>query len=589
MAQIYVSSTYEDLKAYRKAVSEALQRMGHRVKAMETYVASDQRPLDKCLADVAESDVYVGIFAHRYGFVPPEGNPDRKSITELELRQAIDKGKSCLCFFVDGNTPWPPPMMEKGEGEARLAALRTELTQSRMADFFTAPDDLATKVATAVTVWEHDRALVAAPRQPREVTRPAYLVYTAVDEPFAFDLARQWEALDRVFVLNPRALYADRADELRVVEEGVRQCHTTIVVLSDAALGQMRGQREVVQRALALLKARTGHVLALCRSRASAEQAAAWGFTETFDASGWGGDGVLRERVAELDKLLAPLWPAGRLGTVGLPLVVVAMKEGEAAELSHPEGLLPQKLGTEALAQFVALTAALARPGAPPFAERYGATREMWRPFARDGRTVAAVIAEVVEGLNRTIPPQLAGQLIKPQYYSFDALCRLDKREEERTPEEREEERRNRELREIYQEIAETGCVVLLDELSMFHPAVDSAFRNSPLFGSRQAAVVTISPFDPYGAMPSQILETELRSRLAAAFDRFTLDCDPQCEIGIGSEHRLKRWLHSGLPRAMEGLRKLRPDQETVGGFMQSMGISGPSAPPALLRRRFPR
>src|SRR4051794_4745143 len=99
MARIYISSTYEDLKTYRKAVSDALQRMGHHVIAMETYVASDQRPVDKCLKDVSESDVYIGIFAHRYGFVPPEANPGRKSITEMELRKALEEQKPCLCFF----------------------------------------------------------------------------------------------------------------------------------------------------------------------------------------------------------------------------------------------------------------------------------------------------------------------------------------------------------------------------------------------------------------------------------------------------------------------------------------------------------
>jgi len=585
--QIYISSTYEDLRDHRKAVSNALQRAGYRVKAMETYAASNDWPADKCLADVSASDLYVGIFAYRYGYVPStDDNPKRLSITEMELRRAIEDGKSCLCFFVDKNTPWPPLMIERGEGEIRLAALRTELTQSRLTDFFTTPDDLAMKVATAVSVWEHDRARVAAPRQPREVTHPAYLVCAAADETFASGLARLWgEMLGRDFIVNSKALFADRAEELKVIEASVRQCHSTIVILSDAALGQMCGQREVVQRALALLKARTGNLVAFCRSRASAEQAAEWGSTQTFDASAVAGDAALRDWITELDPQLAPLWPARGQGTVGLPLVVIAMTAREAAELSCPESLLPQKLGTEALSRFVALKAALGGPDGPPFRDRYGAVREMWRPFAGDGRSVSKVVSEVVEGLNRKAPPQLGGQLIKPQYYSFDALYRLDKSEEEKTQEEKEEERRNRELGEIYQEIAEIGCVVLLDELSMFHPAVDSAFRNSALFGSRQAAVVTISPFDPYGATPSRILENELRSRLSAAFDRFTHDCDPQCEIGIGSEQRLKRWLHSGLPRALEGLRRLRPDQDTVGGFMQSMGINGPSSPPALLRR----
>jgi hypothetical protein len=69
MARIYVSSTFSDLEEYRKEVSLALRRLGHEDLAMEYYMAEDKRPLDRCLSDVASCDVYVGIFAWRYGYV----------------------------------------------------------------------------------------------------------------------------------------------------------------------------------------------------------------------------------------------------------------------------------------------------------------------------------------------------------------------------------------------------------------------------------------------------------------------------------------------------------------------------------------
>ena len=92
MARIYISSTYGDLKDYREKAYRVLRRLGHDVVAMEDYVATDQRPLAKCLADVAACDVYVGVFAHRYGYVPEEDNPDHRSITELEYRHAAALG-----------------------------------------------------------------------------------------------------------------------------------------------------------------------------------------------------------------------------------------------------------------------------------------------------------------------------------------------------------------------------------------------------------------------------------------------------------------------------------------------------------------
>ena len=71
MLRIFVSSTYIDLKGCREKVRTVLRRMGHQDVAMEYFVAEDQRPLDKCLRDVETSDLYVGIFAMRYGYIPP--------------------------------------------------------------------------------------------------------------------------------------------------------------------------------------------------------------------------------------------------------------------------------------------------------------------------------------------------------------------------------------------------------------------------------------------------------------------------------------------------------------------------------------
>jgi hypothetical protein len=109
MAKIYVSSTYSDLKEYREAAYRALRRMELKVIAMEDYVAKGRRPLDECLEDVAGCDVYVGIFGWRYGYVPPEGE---SSITELEFRHAVEKGKECLIFLLDEGAPWSPQLMD---------------------------------------------------------------------------------------------------------------------------------------------------------------------------------------------------------------------------------------------------------------------------------------------------------------------------------------------------------------------------------------------------------------------------------------------------------------------------------------------
>lgn len=145
IVRIYVSSTYSDLVDARSTVYKALRSLRHDVIAMEDYVATDQRPLDKCLADVATSDVYVGIFAWRYGYVPPS---QEQSITELEFRKAVETSKPCLLFLLHEEASWPRKLIDR---DSRLEAFRAELERDYVISFFRSIDELASLVSIAVT------------------------------------------------------------------------------------------------------------------------------------------------------------------------------------------------------------------------------------------------------------------------------------------------------------------------------------------------------------------------------------------------------------------------------------------------------
>jgi hypothetical protein len=154
VATIYLSSTYSDLRSHREAVYRQLHRMKHVVTAMEDYVARDDRPADACVRDVAHSDLYVGLFAWRYGHVPAADNPASWSITELEYRAAERHQIPRLVFLLDEAAAWPPNLLDShtgaGDRGKRIQDLRAELTASRLASFFTSAEDLAAKVAAAV-------------------------------------------------------------------------------------------------------------------------------------------------------------------------------------------------------------------------------------------------------------------------------------------------------------------------------------------------------------------------------------------------------------------------------------------------------
>jgi WD40 repeat protein len=156
--RVYLSSTFEDLKDYRVAVFAALEKAGLDVARMEAYTAADERPLDLCLRDVAQSDIYVGLYAWRYGYEPPSGhgNPSGKSITELEYRHAESNTLRKLLFFAHPATKvdWPACFKDEitgeGEGGRKLDAFRKALGTEKTASFFRTPDELSTLVLAAI-------------------------------------------------------------------------------------------------------------------------------------------------------------------------------------------------------------------------------------------------------------------------------------------------------------------------------------------------------------------------------------------------------------------------------------------------------
>lgn len=143
----FLSSTYVDLLNHRKAAAEAVERLGQQVGRMEVFGARPEEPSDVCLSEIDECDLFVGIYAHRYGYVP-EGS--HVSITEAEFDHAQKENKPVFCFLVDEDHPWPPKMIEDEPGRSKLRSFKAKIGSRLVRDTFTTSDDLAYKVAAAL-------------------------------------------------------------------------------------------------------------------------------------------------------------------------------------------------------------------------------------------------------------------------------------------------------------------------------------------------------------------------------------------------------------------------------------------------------
>ena len=86
--RVFISSTFIDNADRRSIVEDAVLRAGMQPVGMERFTANHRATVGWCEEQARECDVYVGIVAHRYGWIP---DGKEVSITELEYDAAKDR------------------------------------------------------------------------------------------------------------------------------------------------------------------------------------------------------------------------------------------------------------------------------------------------------------------------------------------------------------------------------------------------------------------------------------------------------------------------------------------------------------------
>jgi hypothetical protein len=125
----------------------------------------------------------------------------------------------------------------------------------------------------------------------------------------------------------------------------------------------------------------------------------------------------------------------------------------------------------------------------------------------------------------------------------------------------------------VYDDMARHGCLVIVDEISLFDNAVRTTFNTSPLSTAGQVALTSLSPLDPMLGTPQALIRDKLDSYLAAAAQRFNVGLDPLCEIGVSQPRRLDRWLGESLPQAASVLRQPSVAQQKIDALRMEVGM----------------
>jgi hypothetical protein len=147
--KVYISSTFRDLKDHREKVIDFFQKFPDKFEliSMEYYVAEDIPPVDKCIQDVMNCDIYILILANRYGFIP---DGTATSVTETEYQTAKKYHKEILAFITDDKSF---PADEDGDVEVKKQKL-AQLKKTVRAATLTHPEDFISPDGLTVQLSE---------------------------------------------------------------------------------------------------------------------------------------------------------------------------------------------------------------------------------------------------------------------------------------------------------------------------------------------------------------------------------------------------------------------------------------------------
>lgn len=140
--QIFVSSTYEDLKEERAVVMETILKLEQIPIGMEMFNAGDEEQWELIKRTIDSSDYYLVIIGGRYGSIATDGY----SYTEKEYRYAVDAGKPILTFINRNEDIISNEGIEK---QYKLQQFRNK-AKGKIASFWTNKDELGTAVAASL-------------------------------------------------------------------------------------------------------------------------------------------------------------------------------------------------------------------------------------------------------------------------------------------------------------------------------------------------------------------------------------------------------------------------------------------------------
>jgi nucleoside 2-deoxyribosyltransferase len=149
--QVFVSSTYLDLKEERQAAVQAILKASHIPAGMELFTAGDESQWEVITQWIDASDMLMLILGARYGSIEQKSG---KSYTQLEYEYAVGKGKPVFAVimsdeYLDARVKREGRKVLESDHPKELAEFR-KIVQSKMCSFFDSLNEVKLAVHESV-------------------------------------------------------------------------------------------------------------------------------------------------------------------------------------------------------------------------------------------------------------------------------------------------------------------------------------------------------------------------------------------------------------------------------------------------------
>lgn len=152
--QVFISSTYSDLKEERRKILDILLMADCIPAGMEAFVATDDEQFEVIKRVIDLCDYYVLIIGKRYGSVNPQ---TALSYTEMEYQYAKEQGIPVLVFAIDESVNLPEEKTEQNvDSIDKLKTFREKAMKNTLASIWKDSEDLTKHLAVSIMKAKHE-------------------------------------------------------------------------------------------------------------------------------------------------------------------------------------------------------------------------------------------------------------------------------------------------------------------------------------------------------------------------------------------------------------------------------------------------